>query len=136
MIRPPTDYELLKAIYERHRKDYALPDAGTESNIFVPIDINAVARSLGAAPDSVFGRLYYDLDPKYASHAPGDEGKKFFSAKVGRNANCINVPHLEAVVAQLALDRRRTGWTVGLSLGSLAVAVASLIVSIVFAAAK
>ena len=31
----------------------------------VPIDIPGIAARFGVDPDSIFGRLYYHLDPKY-----------------------------------------------------------------------
>jgi hypothetical protein len=47
--RPPTDFELLRAIYERHKGDYeARAAAGGAGRIFVPIDIAAVAKDLGS----------------------------------------------------------------------------------------
>jgi hypothetical protein len=49
VTRPPTDFELLRAIYERHKGDYeARAAAGGTGRIFVPIDIpvEAVLASL------------------------------------------------------------------------------------------
>jgi hypothetical protein len=67
-MRPPTDFELLTAIYDRHRGEYesALARDARLNEIFVPIDIPAIADKLGIDQYTVFGRLYYHLDPKYA----------------------------------------------------------------------
>jgi hypothetical protein len=50
-IRPPTDFELLRAIYERHRDDFrAYVDVEDPVNrgtkVMVPIDIPAIAGEL------------------------------------------------------------------------------------------
>jgi hypothetical protein len=60
----------------RHRSDFGTYEAAIdrhESQIMVPIDIPAVAAHFRADADSVFGRLYYYLDPKYAE--PAFQGK-------------------------------------------------------------
>ena len=50
MKRPPTDFELLLAIYKRHRDEYATFVKGAQgsraSKIAVPIDIPAIADEL------------------------------------------------------------------------------------------
>lgn len=76
MKRPPTDFELLKAIYERHREDFeSSPRIQQKLGVLIPIDIPAIAESLGVNADTVFGRLYHHLDPKYAP-APSPDGSK------------------------------------------------------------
>jgi hypothetical protein len=70
--RPPTHFDLLRAIWEQHRDEYEnyVEDVGSrETKVFVPIDIPAVAAELGADVNSVFGGLYYHLDPLYAEPA-------------------------------------------------------------------
>jgi hypothetical protein len=69
-VKPPTDFELLDAIYKRHRSDFEGQSEvpfGFFSKIMIPIDISAIAQELGVEANSVFGRLYYHLDPKYGS---------------------------------------------------------------------
>jgi hypothetical protein len=129
--RPPTDFQLLKTIYVMHRGEYAKEVHKREAAILVPIDIPAVADRLGIETHSVFGRLYYDLDKRYGEEPePGRPRKVFFTLRAGTHANCVNFPHLEAVLAGLWLERRRNGWTVGTALLSFALALASLIYSI------
>jgi hypothetical protein len=64
--RPPTDFELLRAIYERHDDDFA----GSEerrTRVYLPIDIPAIAKDLADVnADMIAGRLRYDLDRRYA----------------------------------------------------------------------
>ena len=59
MKPPPTDFQLLRAIYERHRGDYLTSiKKGGHAKIAVPIDIPAIAQDIGADADTVFGRLF------------------------------------------------------------------------------
>jgi hypothetical protein len=129
--RPPTDFELLDEIERRHRNDYLnrLDDRATK--IMVPIDIESIAEHLGIDPNSVFGRLYYHLDPIYGEEKKEGQPRKFFFSKaVGPDADCINFPLLEAVLPGLAQERRRDLQALIIAVISLTVAVASFFVSI------
>ena len=56
-----TDFELLRAIYERHDADWA----GSEdrpTRVFVPINIPAIADDLDRNADMVAGRVRHDLN--------------------------------------------------------------------------
>jgi hypothetical protein len=109
--RPPTDYELLRAIYEHHRSDFAHSADSRATAIFVPLDVPAIADELRVDPNSVVGRLYHHLDPIYAQEPDPTVGrtgrKSFFSLRVGDDANCVNFPLLEAVLAGLWQQRSR-----------------------------
>ena len=71
----------------------------------VPVDIPAVADDLGSDQDTVFGRLYYHLDPMYAEPKQDGRARKvFFTRQVGDMVNAVNFPHLEAVLAGLWYD--------------------------------
>ncbi len=133
MKQPPTDYQLLRAIYERHQSDYAdsARSGARQAKIAVPIDIPAIASALGSDPDTVFGRLYYHLDPQYEQVNRDGSRKHLFMAKAGDAANCINFPLLEAVLAGLWQQRRRDMWTFWTAVVSGGIAIASLIVSII-----
>jgi len=135
--RPPTDFELLKAIRERHREDFTLSRTSSSTGVFVPIDIPAVAADLGTDADTVFGRLYHHLDRVYVEESHGDQrGRRaLFTPKAGSEPNCINFPMLEAVLAGLWQERDRQRWAVGLAVASIAIAIAfvALTVSIVTA---
>jgi hypothetical protein len=97
----------------------------------VPIDIPAIADRFDVDPESIFGRLYYHLDPKYAEPAlQGKPRKALFTPVAGDDENCVNFPLLEAVLAGLWQERRRDLWALGTALFSLAVALASLLVAI------
>ena len=131
MRRPPTDFEILRAIYERHRGEYARRIREHNAKVFVPINIPAIAGELGVDENSVFGRLYYHLDPLHGeARKEGQPRKAFFTPRAGDEVNCVNFPHLEAVLAALWDDRRRNQTalvTAGLSIG---ISIASLIVAI------
>lgn len=135
MKRPPSDFDLLKAIYERHHDDFMARTADRRTAVVVPIDIPAVAAGLGTEPDIVFGRLYHHLDPLYGEDERDDgrPRKAFFMAKAGEEADCVNFPLLEAVLAGLWQERNWQLWAVWASALSVAIAVAALIVSIVTA---
>ena len=134
MEPPPTDYELLWAIYEQHHDQFVYQSDTGKTSVHVPLDVPAIASKLGVSPNSVVGRLYHHLDPMYAQEPDptvGRTARKFlFSLRVGNEVNCINFPLMEAVLADLAQKRRRDRWTVGLALVSIGVAVGSLVVAV------
>ena len=98
----------------------------------MPIDIRAIADGLGAHVDTIFGRLYYHLDPKYAPpREPDTKAKKsLFSPRIGQDVNCVNFPLLEAVLAGLWQERRRDSLAITTAVIAAAIAIASLIVAI------
>jgi hypothetical protein len=138
-VRPPTDFELLRAIYERHRDDFRTyvdveDPVNRGTKVMVPIDIPTIAGELRVDPESVFGRLYFHLDPTYGEKPEHGPHKAFFSPLVGDDPNCVNFPLLEAVLAGLWQQRDRDRRTFWLALISIVVAVGSLAVSIALAA--
>ena len=133
MKRPPTDHELLKAIYDRHQGEYVSEPANRAAAIFVPIDIPAIAAELGVEANSVFGRLYYHLEEIYGQEDTPHAKKSLFAPVVGDDRNCINFPLLEAVLAGLWQQRRRDLWTFWVAAISVGIAVGSLLLSILVA---
>jgi hypothetical protein len=132
--RPPSDFELLKAIYERHRGDFTTPRSTSATGVAVPIDVHAIALSLGTNADTVWGRLYHHLDRVYGEEQPADGSARralFIASPDGTNS--INFPLLEAVLAGLWQERNRQLWAFWASAISIGIAVAALIVSIVAA---
>src|SRR4029453_10420643 len=105
--RPPTDFELLQAIYKRHRDEYAnFPESSRATQSAVPIDIPVIARELGADSNSVFGRLYHHPDPLYPTYSPdGKSGKGLFIAQPATANDLIVFPVLEAALAGLWQER-------------------------------
>lgn len=106
MKPPPTDFQLLRAIYERHRGDYLTSiKKGGHAKIAVPIDIPAIAQDIGADADTVFGRLYHHLDPLYGTQNEDGSRKSLFIAQPGTTKDRINFPLLEAALAGLWQQR-------------------------------
>lgn len=129
--RPPTDFELLRAIYNRHRREYAENIAtGVDTRVMLPIDVPGIARELGVDADTVWGRLYYHLDPLYADEKGKAGRKALFLVRPGDEPDRINFPLLEAVYAGLWQQRRRDLWTLWIALVSLTIAIASFVVSV------
>jgi hypothetical protein len=125
---------VLREIYDRHYDDFVseAKRAGRSAVILVPLGIPEIAKRFGVSPDSVFGRLYYHLDRIYGGEVkPGEARKVFFTQRAGDDANCVNFPFLEAVLAGLWQQRNRDRWTIWLALVSLIIALASLGVAIV-----
>lgn len=132
MRRPPTDFELLQAIYKRHRDEYAnFPEGSRATKNAVPIDIPAIATELGVDPNSVFGRLYHHLDPIYSTYSPDGRRKGLFIAQPGTAKDLIVFPVLEAALAGLWQERRRDLWTRSVAALSLVIATVSLVVAII-----
>jgi hypothetical protein len=135
MKRPPTDFKLLREIFERHRGDFeSYSDAmkTRSSKIMVPIDIPGIADHFGVDPDSIFGRLYYHLELKYGEPVVPDKKRHifFFTPKAGDDENCVNFPLLEAVLAGLWEERNRNLWALWISILSIGIALAALLVSL------
>jgi hypothetical protein len=131
--RPPSDYELLRVIYERHHDDFVGPRSAAPTGIMLPIDVPAIATTLGTNDDIVFGRLYYHLAATYGEERREDDSPRKAFFIVSNGLNCVNFPLLEAVLAGLWQERDRQLWAVWASAISISIALAALIVSIVFA---
>lgn len=134
--RPPTDFELLRAIYELHEHEYGhgkLTPTGQKAEVLVPIDIPNVAAKLGVDTASIFGRLYYHLEQEYGEPSDKKPRKAFFTPVAGTETNCVNFPLLEAVLAGLWQQRRRDLFVTYTAVVSLGVALGSLLVSILTA---
>jgi hypothetical protein len=129
--RPPTDFDLLRAIYARHHDDY-VEHVEKSKTADVEIDIPAIASELGVDDNSVFGRLYHHLDPLYGEQnaEAGGSRKALFIAVPGDDPDRVNFPLLEAVLAGLWTQRNRDRWTFWISVVSIGIAVGSLVVSI------
>lgn len=122
--RPPTDFEVLQAIYLQHRDDYvASPNAA--QGLF-PIDLAKIAKQLGVEQVSLEGRLYYDLGPRYTQ----TQGElRSFYGQFPDGSERVNFPILEAVVAGLWQERNRNRWAIGLAIASFVISVGAIAVT-------
>ena len=138
---PPTDFKILRAIHEAYYDDFVnfVGEDGRQtraSEPHVPIGIELIAESLDADPQSIFGRLYHHLDRVHGEpRVRGEARRSFFVKEVGNDKRAVNFPLLEAVLAELWVERRRDQRTYWTAVASLAISVIALVVAIVTAAA-
>ena len=133
MKRLPTDLQLLDTIYSMYYDAFAsYPESSPKrsSKIYVPIDIDAIARKFGLDGDIVFGRLYYHLDEKYGySQKEGGE-VHLFTTVVGGDRHCVNFPYVASIVATLRDQDRKYRIATGMASVSLLISVVSFALSI------
>jgi len=106
----PTDLKILKNIYAEYYDAFASCAEGDDSRtskIYVPIDIEKVARRLKMDPEILFGRLYYHLDKKYGYKSDDGVRVPFFSQQVGGDRHCVHFPYLAAVLASMKDENRK-----------------------------
>lgn len=130
MSKIPTDLKVLECIYGMYATDFArLPkEQPTRSaKIYVPIDVDLVAGKLKTDGHELFGRLYYDLDHRYRYKQDDGSSVHLFAFKVGNDRHCINYPYLAGVLAEKRSEDKSNRWSLGLSLTSLGVALAALV---------
>ena len=129
----PTDLDLLDAIYNRYFDEFA---AWSEENrtrrtkIYVPIDIELIARELSVDPDLVFGRLYYHLEHKYGYDDASGSHTPFFEIAIAGDHHCINFPYLASVLASLRDEDRKFRVATTTAVVSPLIAIVSLLLSI------
>jgi hypothetical protein len=126
-MKLPTDYEILKAIYEKHYKEF-VKSAKThdKKQTNLSIDIKAVADKFCIDVDIIFGRLYYYLDEKYSYERPNGSKVAFFSLKTGDNLNTVNFPLLSSVLAGMIEQRRKDLWNLFFGFSALIISCISL----------
>jgi hypothetical protein len=129
----PTDDRLLQAIYASYIdafRDYAEDKPNRSSKIWVPIDIEELAKRFGADADLIFGRLYYHLNGKYAQQLGEKERVEFFQLRVGGDRHCVNFPFLASVLAELREDRRRYEVSTRIAALSLVISIISIVMAV------
>lgn len=134
MTRPriPTDREILQEIYNRHYHSYAsfLKEHPSRSaKIMVPVDIEEIAKHFNVDVDIIFGRLYYHLEEKFGYARPGGSKVHFFALKAGTDVESVNFPLMTSILAGLHEEHRKHLWAIWIAIGSLIIAIASLIVA-------
>ncbi|MDT3734948.1 MAG: hypothetical protein ROZ00_01815 [Denitratisoma sp.] len=101
-----------------------------ENDPYVPIDVRAVAAKLGAKPELLFGRLYYDLDARHRYEQKGGASVHLFLLDVQSKRHSVNFPYLAAILAGHEQEYRKLFWSMVFSVAALLVSVASLAVSL------
>jgi len=129
--RPPTDREILQAIYDRHRKDFTVGADERSSKIFVPVDITSVSAQLRVDPDIVFGRLYYVLEQRFGYVRADGSRVNFFTLQAGSDFRAVNFPMLVSALAALREDNERQARATWIAIAALVVSIASFAVSLI-----
>jgi hypothetical protein len=130
---PPTDLELLEEIYRRYYSvfsDHSRDEPARSAKVYVSIDIHGLAERFNVDPDIIFGRLYYDLEPKYGFEKPDGSKVNFFTLKVGEDAHAVQYPLLASVVARLRDERKRHRVAIWLSVVALVISAISVGLSV------
>lgn len=133
MTKIPTDLKILSVIYDRYYANfhaYSNENKIRGSKIYVPIDVEVLARSLNVDVDIVFGRLYYHLNEKFSYKNADGSRVEFFAIRVGDDHNCINFPYLASVLADLRDQNRKYLTVTIIAALSLIIAIVSIIISI------
>ncbi len=129
----PTDLKMLQGIYDGYNEEvgkFTKGDRGRSSKIYVPIDIERIARDLRVDGDLVFGRLYYHLEHKYGyKHADG-ASVHFFALRVGNDTDCVNFPFMAAVLADLQDQSRKHNLAIWIAVGSLILSAVSVAIAV------
>ncbi|MEL7107694.1 MAG: hypothetical protein AAGJ68_13300 [Pseudomonadota bacterium] len=111
MARPiPTDEHLLAMIYKNNLKafsDWSEDNKTRVAKIWVPIDIDAMAKKYRCDPDLIFGRLYYHMNEKYGSSTGDGQDVNFFNMRLANDRHVVNFPLLTSVLANLQDERKR-----------------------------
>jgi len=131
-MRVPTDLGILEKIYDRYYPmfaEFSKDTAARKSKIYVPVDIEGIARELRVDGDIVFGRLYYHLEEKYGYTRPGGERVHFFALEVGGDRHCVNFPLMASVLAGLQEEDRKFQLATWIAVISLLISVAAICIS-------
>lgn len=132
MARPiPTDQTLLSEIYKRYLKDFS--DWSEENKtrvakIWVPIDIDSLAKKFRCDPDLIFGRLYYHMNEKYGSTTGDGQDVNFFNMRLANDRHVVNFPLLTSVLADLQDNRKK--FVISTRLAALSLVVSALSIGI------
>lgn len=132
MSRLPTDRQVLKCIFEMYEDNYPGEKLGAKgvNDPFVPVDLRAVAARLETKPELLFGRLYYDLDPKHRYKQDNGAEVNLFLLNVEDKGHSVHFPYLSAILAGHDQEHRKQLWSISFSVLALVVSVASLIINL------
>lgn len=133
MAAIPTDERMLAEIYRRYLRtfsDWSDENRTRTAKIWVPIDIEALAKRFRSDPDLIFGRLYYHMNEKYGSSTGDGDRVNFFNMRLGQDRHCVNFPLLTSVLSDLQDDKKRFLISSRLAGLSLIVSSASILIAI------
>lgn len=131
----PTDERMLAEIYRRYLRtfsDFSDENRTRTAKIWVPIDIEALARRFRSDPDLIFGRLYYHMNEKYGSSTGDGDRVNFFNMRLGQDRHCVNFPLLTSVLSDLQDDKKRFIVSTRLAGLSLIVSSVSILIALLY----
>ncbi len=134
MAKLPTDLEILNDIYDRYYDDFhAYSDENKirETKIYIPLEIETIAKKMGVDNDIIFGRLYYHLRNRYNYKNQDGTLVDLFTLEAGKERNCVNFPYLASVLAELREKHNKYRTALIVSVFSIAIAVISLVISLI-----
>lgn len=129
----PTDLVLLNEIYQNNYAKFAdFSDAqkSRSSKIWVPIDIEDMARKFSLDADIVFGRLYYHLNDKYGHQNSDGSRSEFFAIRIGADHHCVNFPYLTSILAGLKDEQVKFLTATGIAGFSLVISILSILIAL------
>jgi len=133
--RPPTDLEIMEEIYNKYYStfiSFSKEKPNRSAKIYVPIDIEFIAKRFSIDPDIVFGRLYYHLEPKYGFTQEGGAKVHFFALKAGSDKHSVQFPLLASVIASHREERNKHIVSTWLSIAAIIISIVSFITSLAF----
>ena len=133
MSKLPTDLQILERIYGEYGaefRSYAHSELQRDTRIYVPIDVEEIARRLDTDPEELFGRLHYHLNHKYSYKTGENTSVPLFSVAVGNDRHCVHFPYLAAILSEHREDNKRRQWSVWLSIASIIIATAAFLAQV------
>lgn len=129
----PTDLKILNAIYDRYYDTYASfseKKSNRSSKIYVPIDIEQIAKDLRVDGDIIFGRLYYHLENKYGYKQDDGLQVHFFGMVIGGDRHCVNFPYVASILADLRDENRKHRIAISIAVFSLIISIIAISLSV------
>ncbi|MDO9050976.1 MAG: hypothetical protein Q7U70_05755 [Methylotenera sp.] len=128
----PTERKILRCIYDMYLPHYPFePEKGSIGQVFIPIDMEAVANHLGTNKYLLFGYLNSYIDHKYRHRTGENSFIHLFTPVAGKMNNAVNFPYLAAILAGHDQERSKFAWSLGVSLIALALSVGAIIAQLV-----
>ena len=132
MKKLPTDYQILKTIYNLYIDDYLAfsdsnPNRRTQN--YLPLDLTRIASILGMEENLLFGRLNYDLENRYGKEIEESVFQHFFTPRLGNEKHCVHFPYLAGVLASMKWESRKFWLATSMSVLALFISIISLLKS-------
>jgi hypothetical protein len=85
----PSDFKILKEIYNQYYDEFSgYTENERATKIYVPMNLETIAKKLEVDPDIVFGRLYYHLNEKYGYQTGENTSSHLFIPKSWQRLTC------------------------------------------------